>query len=318
MKARGFKTKMRGFKIFSGSAHLAFSKEVSKHLGIPLSKAVIGKFSDGEINIQISESVRGKDIFIVQPTCVPVNDNLMELLVMVDALRRSSANSITAVLPYFGYARQDRKAAPRVPITAKMVANLMQEVGIERIITMDLHAGQIQGFFDVPVDNLYGSIVFRDYIRSKALKNPVIASPDVGGVTRARYFANQMGLDLIIVDKRREKANESEVMNIIGSAKERDVILVDDMIDTAGTICKAALALKEQRATSVMALGTHAVLSGNAIKRIKESALDEVVVTNSIPLVQKCDKITTLSVAPLFAEVIRRIYHNESVQSLFT
>ncbi|GAA9518917.1 ribose-phosphate pyrophosphokinase [Helicobacter pylori] len=318
MKVRGFKTKMHGFKIFSGSAHPAFGKEVSKHLGIPLSKAVIGKFSDGEINIQISESVRGKDIFIVQPTCVPVNDNLMELLVMVDALRRSSANSITAVLPYFGYARQDRKAAPRVPITAKMVANLMQEVGIERIITMDLHAGQIQGFFDVPVDNLYGSIVFRDYIRSKALKNPVIASPDVGGVTRARYFANQMGLDLIIVDKRREKANESEVMNIIGSAKEHDVILVDDMIDTAGTICKAALALKEQGATSVMALGTHAVLSGNAIKRIKESALDEVVVTNSIPLVQKCDKITTLSVAPLFAEVIRRIYHNESVQSLFT
>ncbi|GAA8115356.1 ribose-phosphate pyrophosphokinase [Helicobacter pylori] len=309
---------MRGFKIFSGSAYPAFGKEVSKHLGVPLSKAVIGKFSDGEINIQISESVRGKDIFIIQPTCVPVNDNLMELLVMVDALRRSSANSITAVLPYFGYARQDRKAAPRVPITAKMVANLMQEVGIERIITMDLHAGQIQGFFDVPVDNLYGSIVFRDYIRSKALKNPVIASPDVGGVTRARYFANQMGLDLIIVDKRREKANESEVMNIIGSAKERDVILVDDMIDTAGTICKAALALKEQGATSVMALGTHAVLSGNAIKRIKESALDEVVVTNSIPLVQKCDKITTLSVAPLFAEVIRRIYHNESVQSLFT
>ncbi len=310
--------RMRGFKIFSGSAHPVFGKEVARHLGIPLSKAVIGKFSDGEINIQISESVRGKDIFIIQPTCVPVNDNLMELLIMVDALRRSSANSITAVLPYFGYARQDRKAAPRVPITAKMVANLMQEVGIERIITMDLHAGQIQGFFDVPVDNLYGSIVFRDYIRSKALKNPVIASPDVGGVTRARYFANQMGLDLIIVDKRREKANESEVMNIIGSAKERDVILVDDMIDTAGTICKAALALKEQGATSVMALGTHAVLSGNAIKRIKESALDEVVVSNSIPLTQKCDKITTLSVAPLFAEVIRRIYHNESVQSLFS
>ncbi|CAJ99481.1 Ribose-phosphate pyrophospho kinase [Helicobacter acinonychis] len=310
--------KMRGFKIFSGSAHPVFGKEVARHLGVPLSKAMIGRFSDGEINIQISESVRGKDIFIIQPTCVPVNNNLMELLIMVDALRRSSANSITAVLPYFGYARQDRKAAPRVPITAKMVANLMQEVGIERIITMDLHAGQIQGFFDVPVDNLYGSIVFRDYIRSKALKNPVIASPDVGGVTRARYFANQMGLDLIIVDKRREKANESEVMNIIGSVQGRDVILVDDMIDTAGTICKAALALKEQGATSVMALGTHAVLSGNAFKRIKESALDEVVVSNSIPLAQKCDKITTLSVVPLFAEVIRRIYHNESVQSLFT
>ncbi len=309
--------KMRGFKIFSGSAHPVFGKEVAKHLGIPLSKAVIGKFSDGEINIQISESVRGKDVFIIQPTCVPVNDNLMELLVMVDALRRSSANSITAVVPYFGYARQDRKAAPRVPITAKMVANLMQKVGIERIITMDLHAGQIQGFFDVPVDNLYGSIVFRDYIRSKALKNPVIASPDVGGVARARYFANQMGMDLIIVDKRREKANESEVMNIIGSAQGRDVILVDDMIDTAGTMCKAAEALKKQGAISVMALGTHAVLSGPAIKRIKESKLDEVVVSNSIPLIQKCDKITTLSVAPLFAEVIRRIYHNESVQSLF-
>ncbi|WP_104748669.1 ribose-phosphate pyrophosphokinase [Helicobacter cetorum] len=308
---------MRGFKIFSGSAHPVFGKEVAKHLGIPLSKAVIGKFSDGEINIQISESVRGKDVFIIQPTCVPVNDNLMELLVMVDALRRSSANSITAVVPYFGYARQDRKAAPRVPITAKMVANLMQKVGIERIITMDLHAGQIQGFFDVPVDNLYGSIVFRDYIRSKALKNPVIASPDVGGVARARYFANQMGMDLIIVDKRREKANESEVMNIIGSAQGRDVILVDDMIDTAGTMCKAAEALKKQGAISVMALGTHAVLSGPAIKRIKESKLDEVVVSNSIPLIQKCDKITTLSVAPLFAEVIRRIYHNESVQSLF-
>ncbi|AFI04221.1 ribose-phosphate pyrophosphokinase [Helicobacter cetorum] len=308
---------MRGFKIFSGSAHPVFGKEVAKHLGIPLSKAVIGKFSDGEINIQISESVRGKDVFIIQPTCVPVNDNLMELLVMVDALRRSSASSITAVVPYFGYARQDRKAAPRVPITAKMVANLMQKVGIERIITMDLHAGQIQGFFDVPVDNLYGSIVFRDYIRSRALKNPVVASPDIGGVARARYFANQMGMDLIIVDKRREKANESEVMNIIGSAQGRDVILVDDMIDTAGTMCKAAEALKKQGATSVMALGTHAVLSGPAIKRIKESMLDEVVVSNSIPLAQKCDKITTLSVAPLFAEVIRRIYHNESVQSLF-
>ncbi|WP_104760996.1 ribose-phosphate pyrophosphokinase [Helicobacter cetorum] len=308
---------MRGFKIFSGSAHPVFGKEVAKHLGIPLSKAVIGKFSDGEINIQISESVRGKDVFIIQPTCVPVNDNLMELLVMVDALKRSSASSITAVVPYFGYARQDRKAAPRVPITAKMVANLMQKVGIERIITMDLHAGQIQGFFDVPVDNLYGSIVFRDYIRSRALKNPVVASPDIGGVARARYFANQMGMDLIIVDKRREKANESEVMNIIGSAQGRDVILVDDMIDTAGTMCKAAEALKKQGATSVMALGTHAVLSGPAIKRIKESMLDEVVVSNSIPLAQKCDKITTLSVAPLFAEVIRRIYHNESVQSLF-
>ncbi|WP_104695592.1 ribose-phosphate pyrophosphokinase [Helicobacter salomonis] len=307
----------RSFKIFCGSAHPSFGKEVAKHLSVGLSKAILGRFSDGEINVQISESVRGRDVYIVQPTCAPVNDNLMELLVMVDALRRSSANSITAVVPYFGYARQDRKAAPRVPISAKLVADLMQSVCIDRVITMDLHAGQIQGFFNIPVDNLYGSIVFRDYICSKDFKNPVVASPDIGGVARARYFASQIGMDLVIVDKRRERANESEVMNIIGEVKGRDVILVDDMIDTAGTICKAASMLKAKGAHSVMALGTHAVLSGNALKRIKESDLDEVVVSNSIPLKGPHPKITILSVAPLFAEVIRRVYHNESVQSLF-
>ncbi len=314
---KGMCMRTRSFKIFCGSAHPSFGKEVAKHLSVGLSKAILGRFSDGEINVQISESVRGRDVYIVQPTCAPVNDNLMELLVMVDALRRSSANSITAVVPYFGYARQDRKAAPRVPISAKLVADLMQSVCIDRVITMDLHAGQIQGFFNIPVDNLYGSIVFRDYICSKDFKNPVVASPDIGGVARARYFASQIGMDLVIVDKRRERANESEVMNIIGEVKGRDVILVDDMIDTAGTICKAASMLKAKGAHSVMALGTHAVLSGNALKRIKESDLDEVVVSNSIPLKGPHPKITILSVAPLFAEVIRRVYHNESVQSLF-
>lgn len=308
---------MKGFKIFSGTAHLEFSKELAKHLDGVLSKANVNRFSDGEISVQIAESVRGKDIFIVQPTCAPTNDNLMELLIMADAFKRSSANSINAVIPYFGYARQDRKAAPRVPITAKLVANLIQSAGINRIISMDLHAGQIQGFFDIPVDNLYGSIIFRDYVRSKNLKNPIIASPDIGGVARARYFADQLHLDLVIVDKKREKANESEVMNIIGDVQDKDVILVDDMIDTAGTMCKAAEVLKARGANSVMALGTHPVLSGPAFERIEASALDEVVVSNSIPLKKSCSKITTLSVAPLFAEVIRRIHHNESVNSLF-
>lgn len=309
---------MRGFKIFSGNAHLEFGKELAKHLDVMLSHITVNRFSDGEIGVQINESVRGKDVFIVQPTCAPTNDNLMELLVMTDAFKRSSANSITAIIPYFGYARQDRKAAPRVPITAKLVANLIQYAGIDRVITMDLHAGQIQGFFDIPVDNLYGSIIFRDYIRSKEFKDPIIASPDIGGVSRARYFAKQLGLDLVIVDKRRERANESEVMNIIGDVDGKNVILVDDMIDTAGTMCKAASALKERGAVSVMALGTHAILSGPAISRIEESVLDEVVVSNSIPTRQECAKITTLNVVPLFAEVVRRIYRNESVNSLFT
>ena len=308
---------MRGFKIFSGSAHTLFSNELAKYLDISLSKATINRFSDGEINIQIGDSVRGKDIFIIQPTCAPTTDNLMELLIMTDALKRSGANSINAVIPYFGYARQDRKAAPRVPISAKLVANLIEQSGIHRVITMDLHAGQGQGFFAIPVDNLYGSIVFADYLRQKPFQNPIIASPDIGGVARARYFADRMGMDLVIVDKKRERANESEVMNIIGDVSGKDVILVDDMIDTAGTMCKAADVLKSRGANSVMALGTHPVLSGPAIERIAKSSLDEVVVTNSIPLRLAHPKIKVLSVAPLFAEVIRRIYHNESVNSLF-
>lgn len=308
---------MRGFKVFSGTAFREFSEEVAQFLDTRLAGAVVGKFSDGEISVQISESVRGKDIFIIQPTCAPSNDNLIELLVMIDAFRRSSARTINAIIPYFGYARQDRKAAPRVPITAKLIANLLQTAGVDRIVTMDLHAGQIQGFFDVPVDNLYGSIVFKDYIKQKNLPNPIIASPDIGGVTRARYFAEQLGFNLVIVDKRREKANVSEVMNIIGDVQGQDVILVDDMIDTAGTICKAAEVLKQHGAANVMALGTHAVLSGNAIDKINASVLDEVVMTNTIPLLKESPKIKILSVAPLFAEVIRRINNDESVNSLF-
>ncbi|HEC3323939.1 TPA: ribose-phosphate pyrophosphokinase [Campylobacter jejuni] len=308
---------MRGYKIFSGSANVEFARQVSKYLSLPLSDSGVKRFSDGEISVQIDESVRGKDVFIIQSTCAPTNDNLMELLILTDALRRSSANSITAIIPYFGYARQDRKANPRVPITAKLVANLIQASGIDRVATIDLHAGQIQGFFDIPVDNLYGSIVFNDYIKAKHFKNAIIGSPDIGGVARARSVAKYLGLDIVIVDKRREKANESEVMNIIGDVKDKEVILVDDIIDTAGTIVKAAEALKEKGAKSVMACCTHAVLSGKAYERIASGVLDELVVTDTIPLKEQLANIKVLSVAPVFAEVIRRVYHNESVNSLF-
>jgi ribose-phosphate pyrophosphokinase len=308
---------MRGYKVFTGTANPEFSKKVAKYLSLPLSEATIKRFSDGEISVQVSESVRGKDVFIIQPTCAPANVNLMEVLILTDALRRSSANSITAVMPYFGYARQDRKAAPRVPITAKLVANMLQTAGIDRVVTIDLHAGQIQGFFDVPVDNLYGSIVFNDYVKNKNLKNLIIASPDIGGVARARAFAKKLGTEMVIVDKRRERANESEVMNIIGDVNGKDVVLVDDMIDTAGTIVKAAKVLKQKGATSVMACCTHAVLSGPAYERIENGELDELVVSDTIPLKQESSKIKVLSVAPIFAEVIRRVYHNESVNGLF-
>lgn len=308
---------MRGYKVFSGTANLDFSKKVAKYLSLPLSEASIKRFSDGEINIQISESVRGKDVFIVQSTCAPANVNLMELLILTDALKRSSADSITAVIPYFGYARQDRKAAPRVPITAKLVANMIQTAGIDRVVTIDLHAGQIQGFFDIPVDNLYGTILFHDYVKNKNLKNPVIASPDIGGVARARSFAKKIGADIVIVDKRREKANESEVMNIIGSVEGKDVILVDDMIDTGGTIVKAAEVLKQKGASSVMACCTHPVLSGPAYERLENSYLDELVISDTIPVRKELPNMKILSVAPIFAEVIRRVYHNESVNGLF-
>ena len=308
---------MRGYKIFSGTSSVDFAKEVCQSLDVPLSKAEIKRFSDGEISVQISESVRGRDVFIIQSTGAPSNDNLMELLIMTDALRRSSASSITAVVPYFGYARQDRKAAPRVPITARLVADMYETAGIDRVVTIDLHAGQIQGFFGIPVDNLYGSIIFQEYVESKNLKNPVIASPDIGGVARARYFAEKLGLEMVIVDKRREKANEAEVMNIIGDVEGKDVIMIDDMVDTAGTMVKGAAALKANGATSVMACATHGVLSGKAYENLKNEALDELCISNSL-VTKPMDKIKVLSVAPLFAEVIRRVYHNESVNSLFS
>jgi ribose-phosphate pyrophosphokinase len=308
---------MNGYKIFSGSANPQLANDIAQHLGMNVGKADIKRFSDGEISVQIKESIRGRDVFIVQPTSAPTNDNLMELLIMTDALRRASANKITAIIPYFGYARQDRKAAPRVPITAKLVSNLIEKAGIDRVVTMDLHAGQIQGFFDIPVDNLYGSILFKEFIEKKGLKNPIIASPDVGGVARARYFAERLGLDMVIIDKRREKANHSEVMNIIGDVKDKDVILIDDMIDTAGTMTHGANALKSKGANSVMACATHGVLSGPAFERIENSELDELVITNTILLPKKSDKITILDTSELFAEVVRRVYFNESVNKLF-
>ncbi len=305
------------FKLFSGTANPEVAEEIANYLDRPLSKISVNRFSDGEISVQIGESVRGTNCFIIQPTCSPTNDNLMELLIITDAMRRASAKSITAVIPYFGYARQDRKAAPRVPISARLVANMMEKAGIDRVVTIDLHAGQIQGFFDIPVDNLYGSVLFFDYLKEKQLKNPIIASPDIGGVARARYFASKLGLDMVIVDKRREKANVSEVMNIIGDVKGKDVILIDDMIDTAGTMVKAAAALKEKGATSVMAYATHGVLSGPAIERIKASVLDELVISDTIPFRKNCKKIKVLKTGKLFAEVIRRIVYNESINKLF-
>ena len=308
---------MSGYMIFSGTANPELSEEIAKYLEMPLSKASINRFSDGEINIQIAESVRGKDVFIVQPTCAPANGNLMELLIMTDALKRSSAKSITAIVPYFGYARQDRKAAPRVPITAKLVANMIETSGISRMVTVDLHASQIQGFFDIPVDNLYGAILFLDYIKSKNFENPVIASPDIGGVARARYFAKKLGLDMVIVDKRREQANQSEVMNVIGDVEGKDIVLIDDMIDTAGTMVQGAKALKDLGANSVMACCTHPVLSGPALDRIQNGALDELVVANTIPMTKSCKKIKMLSTAVMLGEVIRRVHNNESVNSLF-
>ena len=308
---------MSNFKLFSGSANPEFAKKVGEYLGMPVSDATLNKFSDGEISVQITESVRGQDVFIIQPTCAPTNDNLMELLIMVDALKRSSAKSISAVVPYYGYARQDRKAAPRVPITAKLVADLLEAAGIKRVVTIDLHAAQIQGFFNIPADNLFGSILFVNYIRSKNLPNPIIASPDIGGVARARSYADSLGYDLVIVDKKREKANVAEVMNIIGDVQDKDVILVDDMVDTAGTLIKAAEVLKKKGANSVMACCTHGVLSGPAYERIEKGELDELVISDTIPTQKDAKKITVLTASTIIGEAIRRIHNNESVNSIF-
>lgn len=309
-----------GIKIITGTAHKTLSKEVADNLGISLCNATIDTFSDGEFMIQINENVRGTDSFIIQPTCPPVNDNLMELLLIIDALKRASSRRITAVMPYYGYARQDRKVQPRVPISSKLVADLITAAGANRILTVDLHAGQIQGFFNIPVDHLYASPVLLDYVRKKEFKDLVIVSPDAGGVERARAFARKLQCSLAIIDKRREMANVSRVMNVIGDVRDKDVIILDDMIDTAGTTTQAASALKEQGARRVYAASTHAVLSGPAIDRINESVIEEVIVTNTIPLdskMEKCKKLTVLSIAPLLAEAIKRIHEESSISSLF-
>jgi len=304
-------------KIFAGNSNQPLANEICQHLNVSIGNAKVRTFSDGEILVEIGENVRGRDVYVIQSTSSPVNHNLMELLVMVDALKRSSATRINAVVPYFGYARQDRKVAPRAPITAKLVADMMSVAGIDRLLTMDLHAGQIQGFFDIPVDHLYAAPVMLDEIRQQNFSDLIIVSPDAGGTERARAFAKRLHAGLAIIDKRRSGPNVAEVMHIIGDVKGKNCVIIDDMIDTAGTIVKAARALKESGATSVMAFCSHPVLSGPAHERILTGALDELVVTDTIPLSQENEKITVLSVAHLFSEVIRRIYHNESVNGLF-
>jgi ribose-phosphate pyrophosphokinase len=307
--------------LFTGNANPALAEEIGKSLGVELGKATVGRFSDGEVTVEVHQNVRARDVFVVQPTCQPTNENLMELLIMVDALKRASARRITAVIPYFGYARQDRRPrSMRVPISAKVVANLLETVGVERVLTMDLHADQIQGFFDIPVDNIYASPVLLSDLKSKAYPDLVVVSPDVGGVVRARALAKQLGSDLAIIDKRRPKANVSEVMHVIGEIEGRNCVIMDDMIDTAGTLVKAAEVLKERGAKRVFAYCTHPIFSGPAIERIAKSQLDEVVITNTIPLsdaAKACKKIRQLTVAFLFAETIRRISDGESVTSLF-
>ncbi|MBN2373416.1 ribose-phosphate pyrophosphokinase [bacterium] len=309
-------------KVISGNSNRLLAEGIVKYLGIDLVAADVKRFSDGEIFVQINDNVRGADVFVVQSTCPPANDNLMELLIIIDALKRSSAGRITAIVPYYGYARQDRKVQPRVPITAKLVADLITIAGADRLLTMDLHAGQIQGFFDIPVDNLYSTPVMIDYIRKlKFSQNLVIVSPDAGGVERARAYAKLLNASLSIIDKRRDAPNQSEVMNIIGDVKGKDAFIVDDIVDTAGTLTKSASALKKAGARSVNACCTHAVLSGSAVERIERSDIERMVVTDTIQLVDSakvCEKIVVLSVAGIVGEAIHRINVAESVSSLFS
>ncbi len=306
-------------KLIAGNANPDLAKKVSECLGLDLINAEVNRFSDGEIGVQIEDSVRGDDVFVIQPTCPPVNENLMELLVIIDALKRASAREITAVVPYYGYARQDRKAKPRDPITAKLVANLLAEAGADRMLAIDLHARQIQGFFDIPVDNLFGAPRLADHFINKNLDDVIVVAPDIGGVKRARDFADKLNTSIAIIDKRRPKANVSEVMNIIGEVKDKNVILVDDMIDTAGTIINAAKALKEHGAKEIYATCTHPLLSGPAIERLNNSPIKELVTTDTIPLTEDklLDKLTILSVAPLLSEGIERIYKDLPVSVLF-
>lgn len=310
----------RSLKIFTGNAHPELAKEICAELGVPLGRAQVGRFPDGEVRLQILENVRGADVFVIQPTCRPVNDNLVELLVMLDALSRASARRITAVMPYFAYARQDRKDRPRVPISSKLVADLLTSAGADRVLALELHAGQIQGFFDIPVDHLYATPVTVAYFRRLKLKNPVVVSPDTGGVERARGFAKRLKVPLAIIDKRREDANVVEVFNVIGDVEGRTCLLVDDMIDTAGTLVKGARALKEKGAEKVYACCTHGVFAKDAVEKICSAPIERVVATNSIPLTpeaKNCGKITVLSVGKLLADAIRSIHDETSVSKLF-
>ncbi len=306
-------------KIFSGNANIELAKKIAKNLGVPLGDALVGTFSEGEIRVKINEDVRGRDVFIVQPTCPPTNNNLMELLIMMDAMKRASARRITAVMPYFGYARQDRKDQPRVPITAKLVANLLVEAGADRVLTMDLHASQIQGFFDIPLDHLFAVNVIVDYFKKKKMKDLVVASPDVGGIKMARAYAKRLGADLVVVDKRRIDDKHTETMNILGETKGKNVVIVDDLVATASSMCEAAVALKKAGAIKIFAAVSHPILSGPAIERIKKSPIEEFVITDSIPLSsQKKDEVfKVLSVSALLGEAIKRIHGEESVSSLF-
>lgn len=311
----------QGLRLFTGTAHAGLAREVAACLGVSLGDATVARFSDGEITVRLNENVRGSDAFVIQPTSMPVNDNLMELLLIVDALKRASAGRITAVIPYYGYSRQDRKVQPRVPISAKMVADLVTAVGTNRVLTVDLHAGQIQGFFNIPVDNLYAAPVLLDYVKNKYDQdNLIIVSPDAGGVERARAFAKRLNCSIAIIDKRREKANECEIMNVIGDVMGRDTLLLDDMVDTAGTLVQAAAALKGKGARRVSAACTHAILSGAAVERINNSAIEEMIVTNTTPLDGKqalCSKLTVLSIASLLGEAVKRINEESSISSLF-
>lgn len=312
---------MSDFMVFTGTANPALAESIVRKLGMRLGDASVGQFSDGEISIEINENVRGQDVFVVQSTCAPTHRNLMELIILVDALRRASAGRITAVVPYFGYARQDRRVrSARVPITAKVVADMMVNAGIDRVLTLDLHAEQIQGFFDVPVDNIYGTPILINDINLQKYKNLVVVSPDIGGVVRARAVAKHLDIDLAIIDKRRSKANTAEVMNLIGEVTGKVCVLVDDMVDTAGTLCGASKALKDYGATKVVAYATHPVLSGKAIENIDGSEIDELVVTDSIPLSKEalgCSKIRQLSLATSMAEAIRRLSNEESLSAMF-
>ena len=307
-------------RIFSGNANLDLAGKICGSLGVPLGKANVTTFSDGETRVEINENVRGMDVFIIQSTCTPVNVTCMELLIMIDAMKRASADRITAVIPYYGYARQDRKVAPRAPISAKLIADLITTAGANRVLSMDLHAGQIQGFFNIPVDNLFATPVLLEYFKKRFQEDTVIVSPDTGGVERARAFGKRLGATLAIVDKRREGPNEAQVMNIIGDIRNKKVIILDDMIDTAGTVVQAASALKEAGALDVSVCATHPVLSGPAIERIEHSCIQEVIVTDTIPLhdqARTCSRIKVLSVSTLLSEAVRRIYYNDSVSSLF-